>query len=130
MKIKTSPFNLIGLWCISFALVGYSFYSEFEGEQAKQFPIIVGCILMAFSVYETWVWNKGIIIIEDSEMIIGLRSGIEIVIDCTGINGIRFEGDTMFVDAGNSAIKVPDVGISGGSKDSIIQYFVNNYKVA
>jgi hypothetical protein len=130
MKIRTSPSNIIGLWCISFALIGYSFYSEFEGEQAKQFPIIVGCVLLAFSVYETWVWNKGIIIIEGSEMIIGLRSGIEFVIDCTGIKRIRFEGDVMFVDAGNAAIKVPDVGISGRSKDCIIQYFENNYKVA
>jgi hypothetical protein len=123
MKLKSSILPVIGLWGISIILLAYSIRGFVGDLTADTFPIIVPLTLIAFSCYLTWKWNRGIVHIENMEMILGHRSGVEVVIQCEHVSHIKFIDDTMYIDIGTTALKLPDIDLSSKDKDRLLTCF-------
>ncbi len=123
MKLKSSALTVIGIWGVSLIILAYSIRGMLGDNVADAFPIIVPITLIAFSCYLTWNWNKGIVHIQNNEMILGHRSGVEVVIQCEHVSHIKFVDDVMFIDIGTTALKLPDIDLSNKDKDRLLNCF-------
>ena len=123
MKLKSSILPVVGIWGISIILLAYSIRGMIGDLPGDKFPVVIPLTLMAFSGYLSWKWNRGIVHIQNNEMILGHRSGVEVVIQCEHVSHIKFIDDIMYIDIGTTALKLPDIDLSSKDKDRLLTCF-------
>jgi hypothetical protein len=93
---------------------------EASGMEDANLVLVISGTLLAIGGVMLIGWRKGVIRIDDEDLVVDNRRGAQATVPRSAIRHLRFDRDDLFIGTDHAVIRIPGLGVSARGQELLI----------